>query len=126
MCKVLDVNPSQFFEEPRPAPKPKIFRRDDLLAKRSTHIDGTAENAIVSDGEISVSLLTIPAGVTVRGHFHSMRRSEFIYVGCGAVSVAFEGGYEVLDRGDCIYLTDVMPTQWKNEGGDETELIVMW
>ena len=126
MCRVLDVNPARFLDDERPVSLPKIFRRQDMSSIMIPRDDGTAGHTIITSEKISAMLLVIPVGGIVSGHFHPMVQHEFVYVGRGTVSVVFAGNHEVLYPGDSIYLTEVMPTQWKNEGGDEIELLVVW
>lgn len=126
MCRVLDVNPAKFLENERPAKMPVIFRRKDLSSRLTSSGDGTAAYTMFSSEKLSARLLVIPVGQSFEGYFNAMRHPEFIYVGRGAVTVVFESGKELLYPGDGIYLTDVMPAQLKNEGGDETELLVVW
>lgn len=52
--------------------------------------------------------------------------SELIYVLKGNISVVINGKEGRLSSGDSIYLKEEIPSLWKNEGGDEAEILVIY
>lgn len=126
ICRALGVNPAQFLEGEKTESAPWLFKRDMVSSNLSPLIDGIRESGIVADDKLSAKIVVIPGETVLRRHFHSLKKPEFIYVLRGIVSVTIEGRTEVLNPGDSVYLKEVVPMQWKSEGGDESELLVVW
>ncbi|MEW5744879.1 MAG: helix-turn-helix domain-containing protein [Nitrospirota bacterium] len=126
ICRALGVNPAEFLDGEKTAASPWLFRRGDISSRLAPLGDGIKGAAIVSDEKMSARMVVIPPGIAVRKHFHSLKKPELISLVRGAVSVTIEGKTETLDPGDCVYLKEAVPTQWKNEGGDEAELLAVW
>jgi transcriptional regulator with XRE-family HTH domain len=125
ICRVLDINPSYILDEERTAPLPKIFRGADLPGKLRPRGGGMAEHILFTGDNISVVFLLLPGGYIVNGHFHDEKGNEFIYVVRGEVSVSFGDRQEVLGEGDSMFISDLVPDQWRNKGGDDLELLVV-
>ena len=70
-------------------------------------------------------LCVFSPNTTLNRQFFCHRSQEFIYVLKGEMSVTVEGVEERLDSGDSLYLKDNIPAEWKNEGGDEVQLLVV-
>lgn len=126
LCKALGVNPAEFLEGGQAASRPWLFRKAALSSRPSPLVEGAKGYEIVSDEKLSVRLVLLPAGMLLTRHFHSLKKPEFIFVVRGTVAVTIEGKTEVLDPGDSVYLKETTPEQWKEEGGDEAELLVVW
>jgi quercetin dioxygenase-like cupin family protein len=88
--------------------------------------DGIKEYIIVDDDKLSARVAVIGAGTALERHFHSLKRPELIHLVRGTVSVTVDGKTEQLHPGDSVFLRDIAPVQWKNEGGDEAELVEVW
>jgi len=80
---------------------------------------------VTSDDNKFVKLIVFPPNASLGKHFLYQRTEEFIYVLKGKLSVTVEGKEEKVKEGDSIYLKEDFPSQWKNEGGDEAELLVV-
>lgn len=124
MCRALNVNPALFLDDEKTLQLPRILRREALSSRLEPRTDGTMRYSITNNEKISVHIVVIPAGGNISGHFDS-QQPALIYVSSGAVAVGFKDRKEILHIGDSIYLTDVLPIQWNNEGGDEAELLVI-
>ncbi|MBZ0154681.1 MAG: helix-turn-helix domain-containing protein [Alphaproteobacteria bacterium] len=126
ICRALGANPAQFLEEEGERDLPWLFRRESAVSTLTSLGEGIKGYTIVSDERMSARGVVLPAGAVLRRHFQPLKGPEFIYVVRGVVSVTVEGRTEILYPGDSIYLKEVMPSQWKNEGGDEAELLAVW
>jgi KaiC/GvpD/RAD55 family RecA-like ATPase/quercetin dioxygenase-like cupin family protein len=125
ICRALGVNAAQFLDS-QPAPSVRWLFRKESVSSLVPMGDGVSGYGIMSDEKLSASVVIIPPAVTLKRHFHASKNPEFVYVVRGAVSVTIEGSTEVLHSGDSVYLKEVVPVQWKGEGGEDTELLVVW
>jgi len=125
ICNALGVSPSQFLEGKKPDMTRWFFKRDLVLSVPSSVEDGVRIYNITSDEKISAKIVFFPPRTTLNRHFLYRRAQEFIYVVNGDISVTMEGRTENLRYGDSIYLKESFPSQWKNEGGDEAEILII-
>ena len=59
-------------------------------------------------------------------HFFYHKEEELVYILKGDLSVTIGGREARISTGDVIRLKDSFPSHWKNEGGDDAELLVLW
>jgi len=126
MCRALGVNPAHVLTADADQSRSWLVKRANVSEHLIPVADGIKEYIIVDDDKLSARMVTIGAGTALERHFHSLRKPEFIHVVRGTVSVNVEGKIEQLNPGDSVYLRDIAPVQWKNEGGDEAELVEVW
>jgi len=126
ICRALGVNAAQFLDARETSGFRWLFRKESVSSRLVPMGDGVSGYEIVSDEKLSAAVVVMPAAVALKKHFHTSKDPEFVYVIRGAVSVTIEGSTEVLHSGDSVYLKDVVPVQWKGEGGGDTELLVVW
>jgi len=74
----------------------------------------------------SVGIAVFQPDAAVKGHFFNGRTTEFIHILKGAMSVTIDGIAEDLSADDSAYFSGPYPSRWRNEGGDVTELLVVW
>ena len=126
ICNVLGVSPGVFLGDRKPAVTPWLFRRETIVSAPASAGDGVRLYHILSDENLSARIAVLPPDTSLKRHFLSQKDPEFIYVLHGDLYVSVEGRTERLQSGDCIYLKESSPSQWKNEGGDEARLLVVW
>jgi transcriptional regulator with XRE-family HTH domain len=126
ICRALGTEPARLLMADPDNARSWLLKREKVSEHFIPVADGVKEYIIVDDDNMSARMATIGAGTALERHFHSLRKPEFIHVVRGTVSVNVEGKIEQLNPGDSIYLRDIAPVQWKNEGGDEAELVEVW
>ncbi len=126
ICSALGVNPGQFMEGKKMDAASWLFKKEAVFSNPVSASDGVRIYNIVSDEKLSVRVIVFTPETILDRHFFFHRSPEFIYALKGKVSVKIEGREEVLNSGDSLYLKESFPSQWKNEGGDEAELLVAW
>jgi transcriptional regulator with XRE-family HTH domain len=126
ICRALGVNPAEFLDGEKSAALPWLFRIDEIISQLAPIGDGLKGAAIVNDEKLSARIVVIPPGTVVKKHFHSLKKPEFVFIVRGIVSVMVEGKTVTLNSGDSVYLKEIVPTLWKNEGGDEAEVLAVW
>ena len=126
ICNALGVNPGIFLDDRKPSVTPWLFRGETIASTPASAGDGVKLYHILSDENLSARMAVLPPDTSLKRHFLSQKGPEFIYVLHGNLYVSVEGRTERLRSGDCIYLKESSPSQWKNEGGDEARLLVVW
>jgi len=125
ICGALGVSPGQFFEGRQDAPLPWLIRRETVLSRPAALEQGVTLHEIVSDERSAVHLVAIPAGAVLDRHFFYRKSREFIYVLKGQLSATIDGKRERLHQGDCLLLKESFPSEWRNEGGENAEVLLM-
>jgi transcriptional regulator with XRE-family HTH domain len=125
ICGALGVNLSSFLETKRLNGSPWLFKRESVFLSPLSVEDGIKIYGINPEEKISARIVVFPPDASLNRHFFYRRGPEFIYVLRGCISVAMEGRTERLKDGDSVYLKESFPSGWKNEGGDEAELLVI-
>lgn len=126
ICRALNANPSEFLEDRNAAPLQWLFRKDNLFSQLKPAGDGLRATEIISDEHLTARLVIIPPETGIERHFHALKKPEFIFAVQGMVAVTVDGRTETLNPGDGVYLRDIAPTQWRNEGGGDAELLAVW
>ena len=125
ICSALGVNPGQFLEEKGFNKASWLLRKEKILTGAAVNEEGILIYPVTSNDDKFVKLVVFPPNASLSKHFLYQRTEEFIYVLKGKLSVTVEGKEEKVKEGDSIYLKEDFPSQWKNEGGDEAELLVV-
>lgn len=125
ICGALGVNPGQFFEGRQEAPHPWLIRKETILSRATVLDQGMTLYEIVSDDRCAAHLVTIPAGAVLGQHFLYRRSREIVYVVKGHVTVTIDGNREQVHAGDSLHLRDSYPSEWRNEGGENAEVLLM-
>ena len=126
ICRALGTEPSRLLMADPDNARSWLLQRDKVSERLIPVADGVKEYIIVDDDNMSARMVTIEAGRAIKAHFHTRRKPEVIHVVRGSVSVSVEGKTALLHPGDSVYLKEIVPVQWKNEGGDEAELVAVW
>jgi transcriptional regulator with XRE-family HTH domain/KaiC/GvpD/RAD55 family RecA-like ATPase len=127
MAQTLAVDISALFHEPVTPAKPSVFGAQD----RSAAFFDLPKDALSSqrllpvefDGRAEPYLIEIPAKKKISGHFLAHKGEEMGYLLSGSLQVVINNTLHVLNRGDVVYLTAEIPSQWKNPGEDKAQLL---
>jgi transcriptional regulator with XRE-family HTH domain len=126
ICNALGVRPGDFLEEKTPDIGQWLFKKGAVVSVPANVEDGVKMYRIVSEEKLSAMLILFPAHKALSRHFFYRRTPEFIHVLKGDLSITFDGRTERLSSGDSLYLKESFPSGWKNEGGDDAEILVIW
>lgn len=125
ICNALGISPSEFFEMKHPHAAPWLFKREAVCASPTAVEAGIRFYEIVNDETLSAILAVFPPQTLLNRPFLYHKKKEFIYITKGELSVTSGGRREKLLPGDSMYLKDTGPSEWRNEGGGETEILVI-
>ena len=126
ICRALGVNPAHVLAADADHSMSWLLKRATVSERLIPVAEGIKEYIIVDDDKLSARMVSLGAGTALARHFHALRKPEFIHVVRGTVSVSVEGKTEQLHPGDSVFLRNSAPVQWKNEGGEEAELVEVW
>jgi len=126
ICRALGVNPAHVLAADADHSTSWLLKRATVSERLIPVAEGIKEYIIVDDDKLSARMVSLGAGTALARHFHALRKPEFIHVVRGTVSVSVEGKTEQLHPGDSVFLRNSAPVQWKNEGGEEAELVEVW
>ena len=126
ICRVLGINPGQFLGSGEPEAMSRLQTREAIRTRAVPRDDGARVYSVASDEKFSVRIVVLPPGTTVKKHFFAHKAAELVYILNGDLSVMINGRETRIGSGDVLHLEDPFPSDWKNEGGDDAELLVVW
>jgi transcriptional regulator with XRE-family HTH domain/KaiC/GvpD/RAD55 family RecA-like ATPase len=127
LCRALGINPGQFLESGgEKSPTPWLLRRETIFSRPSMREDYARVYDVASGNKISMRIVALPPGAAMNRHFFYHKDEELVYILDGSLSVTIEGKEERVGAGDVIRLKESFPSHWKNEGGDEAHVLVVW
>lgn len=124
ICSALGIKPGNLLGEKKTDKKSWLIRKNKVLSSPVLMENGILAHNIISDEKKSAMLYILPPNTALHRHFFQ-RSQEFIYVLSGEISVTVADEEEKLASGDTVYLKENLPVQWKNEGGDEVQLLAV-
>lgn len=125
ICSVLGVNPGEFLGDRKADATSWLFRKDKVFSSPVSVEDGLRVYPVVSDERFSVRVIVLAPGALLKRHFQYRKSPEFLFVIAGELSVTVEGREHRVGKGDSLYLRESFPSQWRNEGGDEAEILLV-
>ncbi len=127
LCRALGISPGQFLEGGGERQEtPWLLRREAMLSRPPVREDYARVFEAASGNKLSARIVTLPPGAAMNRHFFYHKDEELVYIVDGDFSVTIGGREERVGSGDMIYLKDSFPSHWKNEGGDEGHILVVW
>jgi len=126
ICRVLGINPGQFLESGQPEAKPWLEKGKIIRSRAAAREDVARVYDVASGDKFSVRLVVLPPGAAMSRHFFYHKEEELVYILKGDLSVTIGGSEARISTGDVIRLKDSFPSHWKNEGGDDAEVLVLW
>lgn len=103
-----------------------MFRKEKIFSRPPSREDAARVYEVASGEKFTARIVVLPPGADMNRHFFYHKVEEMVYVLRGDLSVTIGGKDERVGTGDVIRLQDAFPSHWKNEGGDEAELLVLW
>ncbi|MBI4683745.1 MAG: helix-turn-helix domain-containing protein [Nitrospirae bacterium] len=95
--------------------------RDNLFEKDQSY----SIFNIISKNKTSAFITVLNPSAELNRHFLQHKREELIYVIKGNITVKIDNKERMLKPGDSVYITDSLPSLWKNNVNEEAELLVM-
>jgi transcriptional regulator with XRE-family HTH domain/KaiC/GvpD/RAD55 family RecA-like ATPase len=126
LCKALGINPGRFLDEGEEAPAPWLIRKNALFSRAPACEDEARLYALDTDAGYSAGVVVLPGGAEINRHFRAGGEPEVLYVLEGTLLVTVSGRRERVVKGDLLSFRDAFPTFWKNEGGDEALVLIVW
>lgn len=125
ICGALGMSPEQFLKDVKAEDPPWYMRKEKVLSRVAQSEDGLKGYSIFKNGKMSGSIYVIETGASLIRHVTDHKGKELIHLIKGNISVTVEGRTKALSPGDSVVLRGQKPSQWKNEGGDKAELLVV-
>jgi transcriptional regulator with XRE-family HTH domain/KaiC/GvpD/RAD55 family RecA-like ATPase len=126
ICRVLGINPGLFLEAGAEATTPWLVRKEVLFSRTPVREDHARVYDVATGKKLSARIVALPRGAAMNRHFFYHKDEELVYVLDGRLSVTIDGKEELVTGGDAIYLKESFPSHWKNEGGDEARVLIVW
>lgn len=127
LCRALAINPGLFLETGgSPAESQWLLRKGTIFSRAAAREDYAMVYEAASGIKLSSRIVALPPGAAMNRHFFYHKDEELIYILEGELTVTIDRKEEQVSAGDMIYLHEYFPTHWKNEGGDEARVLVVW
>lgn len=126
ICRALGINPGKFLEVGGTTDVSWLLRKETVFSRPPTLEDDAKVYTLTDGTKVSARIVVLLPGITMTRHFFYHKDEELVYIVEGNLSVTIDGREERISAGDAIYLTKSFPTHWKNEGGDEARVLVIW
>jgi transcriptional regulator with XRE-family HTH domain len=124
LCSTLGINLSDLLEEKKTAEQ-WLITRESISSGVIMTDNGMKGFSILKNNNFNAVLIRFEPNTTVRKDFLPPKSSKFIYVLKGPVSVVLDGKKSVLRQGDAAYFKEIFPSEWKTEGGDKAEILLL-
>jgi transcriptional regulator with XRE-family HTH domain/KaiC/GvpD/RAD55 family RecA-like ATPase len=125
ICSALGVSPTEILEEKKSEEERWLIKREKVFSNLSIHENGLKGYRIVENGNMSGMLVVLEPNTKIEKHFIPEEGKKLIHVLKGDVSFIINNKEKVLKSGDSIYLKEEIPSLWKNEGGENAELLLL-
>jgi transcriptional regulator with XRE-family HTH domain len=125
ICRALDTNPGQFLEGEQQVRTPWLIRKGQVAASVPVRDGAVMIYPVIAGEKLSARMVVFPAGAVLLRKGFCHRDEEMVYVVEGKLLVTIEGKEERAEAGDAIFLRDALPSQWRNEGGEEATIFVV-
>jgi transcriptional regulator with XRE-family HTH domain len=126
LCKALGIHPGRFLNAEDEAPISWLIRKSAIFSRSPLREDQARVYKAEMESVHSVRVVALPPGAEMNRHFSERNAEEILYVIEGNLLVTVAGRRERVVKGDLLCFRDLFPTYWKNEGGDEALVLVIW
>ncbi|MCX8027558.1 MAG: helix-turn-helix domain-containing protein [Thermodesulfovibrionales bacterium] len=123
ICNAMNVSPSVFLRDYSYI-KPSSYTIVKSVEDNSTN--GCREFDIITGERLNAKRVVISKGAELVGGITYSKKQELVYVISGTLTVELEEKVEVIKKGDCLFLRDVLPRKIINKGGEDAEFLVVW
>ncbi len=125
ICNALGVSPTVVLENKDVKEESWLIRKKERSSNLSVKENGLEVFNIIRNGKMSGNVAVIEPDTKITKHILSHKGKELIYVLKGRISLSIGNREETLREGDSVYLKEEFPCIWKNEGNENTELLVL-
>ncbi len=125
ICNALGVSVADIFEGKKSEDVQWLVKREKIFLNPLLNENGLKSFSIVKNGNMSGTVIVLEPYTAIEKGFIPVEGKKLIYVLKGNISVVINNRGETLRSGDSIYLKEEIPSLWKNEGGDEAELLLL-
>ncbi len=126
ICRALGISPGHFLKGDTGEAASWLLKKETIFS-RIPALDGQVKiYQALGSRKYSVRIAVLPPYAEIQGHFFHHAEEELLYVMEGALLVTVAGRQERIAPGDMLHLRDSFPTYWKNEGGGEARVLVVW
>lgn len=130
MAEVLSVEVSSFFQESSEVGKRLVFPSSESMDVKLTDLpEGSINLKLLTPVDFNPKaepyLIEIPPNKTVPSHFFIHKGEEVGYMISGRLQLKCDNALHNLRAGDVVYLTNDIPSQWKNPGPGPAKMLWM-
>lgn len=127
IAQILAVEPGYFFHKESSGQRPSVFSGGGKVIRfpdlPKDNISGRHLLPVDLPAPIEPYLLEIPAGAKLPSHFFMHKGEEFGFLLEGELQMTLQNVVKQLGKGDVVYLTRHLPSQWKNPGQKTARLL---
>jgi len=128
MAEILSVEVSSFFQDGKEMPGRIVFPSAEAAEVRLPDLpEGSVRARLLTPLDLEPKaepyLIEIPPKKNLPSHFFIHKGEEIGYLLSGRLQVKLKKGAYTVRSGDVIYLTNEMPSQWKNPGPTAARLL---
>ena len=128
MAEILSVNISSFFRELETNSNQVVFPASEALdvpfpGLPKGAVRGKLMTPVDFDSKAEPYLIEIPPKKNLPSHFFIHKGEEIGYMLSGELELKFEKDSYIVQKGNMIYLSSKMPSQWKNPGSSVAKLL---
>ena len=128
MAETLSVNISSFFQDSAEISSMVVFRESEASEIKFPNLpEGAIKAKLLTPLDFNPKaepyLIEIPPKKSLSSHFFIHKGEEVGYLLSGRLQMRMEKSIRNLNAGDIIYLTNEMPSQWKNPGSGAARLL---
>ncbi|MEW6674449.1 MAG: helix-turn-helix domain-containing protein [Nitrospirota bacterium] len=125
ICNALGVSPTVLWEDKTVKDARWLIRKKKIFSNPLLTEVGLRVFNITGNGKLSGNVAVIEPNIEIKKHLLFHKGEELIHVLKGSISVVIDGREEILNTGDSVHLKEEIPSLWKNEGGDNAELLII-
>lgn len=128
MAETLSVDVSSFFQESADIGSMVVFKESDASGIKFPDLpEGSIKAKILTPLDFNPKaepyIIEIPPKKSIPSHFFIHKGEEIGYLLSGRLQMKLEKSVNNLIAGDVVYLTNEMPSQWKNPGPGSARLL---
>ncbi|MDY6881023.1 MAG: helix-turn-helix domain-containing protein [Desulfatiglans sp.] len=128
MAETLSISVSSFFKELEHGSSLPVFHAAEAVdVPFPSTLKGTVRGKLMIpvdfDAKAEPYLIEIPPKKNLSSHFFIHKGEEVGYLLSGKLQLKVENETYSIQKGDIVYLTSEMPSQWKNIGANTAKLL---
>lgn len=124
ICDALGIKAKDLLSDEITVENP-IIKKESLLSKPPQKFSNFEVYNVVSNKNFNVSIIMIPPGSLIKGHFLSKKEPEIVFIKKGELTVTLNASKYSLQEGDFLYINKSIPEKWENKGGERAEILTL-